>query len=209
MAEDFSWMNNPPSIENTEDALKAMKILKRPTGVPYGHTNVSRVNSEEYSPAPKQLDPEKSWIFPGLLYCMIGLDRSIFDLFSIEYNVTINISTHLSTKPVYLYNDRCIQSNKWFYTVQGIDSKYESYFRAFCETFKFRNALANITTIWGVTTLNHRIVDPFASTSLEKKGANITVILPINFTEHWRVSCKISDSLLLGDAVFYDIRSED
>ncbi len=178
----------PPSIENPEEAAKAHEILSRPHSVPRGQINTDELREahrEEIQPAPKRLADDTWWFLPGLAYCMIGADRSLFDLYSAHLGRAIDVVTHRTSAPVCLFRGADVSDNPWFHTVQGIDPKEGPGFIDFIETFEFVDNRKSLS--WGVRVELTRIADPFSSSTAQRDGAWLRIVAPVCITNRRRV----------------------
>ena len=180
MGNSESWMNNPPAFENPEEALEATRVLKRPGGVPRDPQEVSEVPStasEQLLPSPNNLDRDWLWVAPGLLYTIVGLDKSIFQLFSHALNTGIPVRTYQSQEHVFKFGNPIVDANPWFSIVQGIPLDKEAEFVGFVESFLFRRQTAKGVLEFTVACRRSRIADPFRQ-SIPKEGVDVILLLP-------------------------------
>ncbi len=176
--DDLSWMEKPPAFLDPQQAKAATELLRRPSNVPRGHTDAGQVKAahrEDLNPAPTSLAPEYTWIFPGLAYCMIGLDRSLFDLYAAAMGTAIPVRTHRADKTLFDFRGADVSGNPWFATIQGIPHSVAPDFLGFVSTFEFRNTSGPQATSWFVEPARTRIADPFVSKPL---GVDVTILLP-------------------------------
>lgn len=178
MSEDLSWTEKPPRILNPEEAEEAGRILSRKPGEPRGHeklADLKQAHREELSPSPSGLDPDLSWFFPGLAYCLMGMDRSLFELFSHGMGKPVPVTTYRADSPLVDFQSVDVSGNPWFYTLQGIPQDQGPGFSDYIQTFQF-NDRANYVS-WELTVAEIRLADPFRSEST-RTGVDCSVLLP-------------------------------
>jgi len=176
--DDLSWMQRPPAFIDPQQAKAATELLRRPSNVPRGHTDAGQVKAaqrEDLHATPASLAPEYVWIFPGLAYCMIGLDRSLFDLYAAATGITIAVRTHRADKTLFDFRGADVSGNPWFATIQGVPQSVAADFLGFVSTFEFRNTSGPQAVSWFVEPVRTRIADPFVSKPL---GVDVTILLP-------------------------------
>jgi len=169
-------MTRPPELVNPAEAAAASKILARPSNTPSGHTKVDDLrcaSDEEFLPTPTGLDPDYTWVFPGLLYVMVGLDRSIFELYGVDLNKTIEVKTYRAESPVANFNGANVTANQWFYVLQGIPVELGQDFLRYMHSYVFRDMQKSRE--WTVESRATRIRDPFASDTV---GHFVHFLLP-------------------------------
>jgi len=193
-----SWVEQPPSIDNPAEAKEAHEVLRREKNVPRGHVegkDLRPSHTEEVSPPPKALNPDLVWFFPGLAYCMIGLDRSMFDMYASNINDEVNVTTYRANKPIVLFDGADISANSWFYTIQGIAPTIGQSFIDFIETFQFRDALKSLE--WAISVKTVRVADPFVTGKVE--GVWLQLALPRCLTSNRHVTVTGEPGLQLND----------
>jgi len=203
MSEDLSWTENPPAIENPDEARQAQEILSRESGVPRGHETAEDLRPahvENLEPPPKQLSKEQAWFFPALAYCMLGMDRSLFELYAKHLDEEIPVTTYRSEKPISLFDGADITTNPWFYTVQGIPPETAVGFAEFIQTFQFNDPLRKLE--WALHIHDTRIADPFLK---ERTGVSVTLLLPECLTSR-RVAVVTRESGLRLDPLHLGLR---
>lgn len=186
-------MDPKPVIYNPEEAEKAMKILERPPGVPYGHKDVSEVRKREsLSPSPTRLPQDKAWFLPGLLYVIVGLDKSIFELYHFESGVDLQPVTYRADNTLFTFDgvDPGSIKNPWFGTIQGIDMEYASDFVTFVSTALFKTK----TDAWSINSVQSRLRDPFAA---EATGVDCWFLMPVGHRTGRTFRFKTEAGLLL------------
>lgn len=199
---DLTWMQNKPEVD-PEEVMRVNAILQRPTGVPTGHDtteDVKPVTKEEYTPAPSQLDSQLAWLFPGLVYCMVGVDKSLFDLFTKATDKPVEVQTHLFDRQLMEIEGMRKLSSNWMHTLQGIDPALHREFCEFVASHRFRDPHRNLE--WVVSAQDLRIADPCLS-ELQRQGATVTFFLPECVTSSRKVVVRqppglLLDSLILG-----------
>lgn len=193
-----SWMNKPPEFIDPEKSIAAHKVLKREKGVPRDFQNVADVASnkvEKVMPSPARLDPEWGWCFPGLLYLIVGLDKSLFHLYSQWSNVDVPVRTHQSPSHVAVFNNQVVDSNPWMSILQGVPISELQNIRDFIESFSFRRK-EPMEIEYGVETKKVRIADPFATTS-PKVGVDVVFFLPVAISHQRKVIVQKEAGLTL------------
>jgi hypothetical protein len=195
-------MDQPARFEDPDKAVKALELLRRPAGTASGHTTVNEVKpaaKESYAPSPSYLDPDYFWVFPALAYCMVGIDKSLFSLYTWNTGVELDVTTYLTETPICVFENIDISKNRWFYTVQGIPMEYSKDFTYFVESFVFKHDLRN--EHWSLSVQQERCADPFASSLLERTGTYINILLPTCTTKNLQVSISKSSGLQLTEPV--------
>lgn len=188
-------MSEPPKYSRVEvDTLRS--VTSRPVGQPHGKT-VNSVPSQYYEEvAPcSQLDPEFAWFFPGLLYAVVGLDRSIFAMFSEAKGQPVTVRTHRSNDSIIRFGEAAYSGNPWCYTLQGIPKELASAFGGYVESFSFRKG----NNEWGINCQLTRIADPFKP--LVRSGVSCSFLLPILSTLGRKVVILKEAGLLLDQPV--------
>ena len=191
-----SWAEAPPSLDNPVEASEAQKILDRPHGIPTGHTEVTALrkpHQEPVSPTPACLDEGWNWFFPGLAYCMVGLDRSMFDLFACSRDHELDVRTYTTDAPVALFDGADISDNKWFHTVQGLRGEDTQAFIDFIETFQFNDPRSGLE--WSISAIPVRVADPFVKPG--RIGKYVSFMLPTCLTSSRRVVVTVPPGLRL------------
>lgn len=173
------WMQHPPGYVNPEEARKAVEILKRPKGVPRDPQDVKDIPStkaETIDTTPSRLDPEWAWFFPGLLYMVVGLDKSIFHLYSQWRKQEVAVKTYQSQELVAQFGDPRVDANPWLSLIQGVPVSEAQDLRGFIESFVFRRDKPQPAE-YMVSCRKTRVADPFVASS-PRKGVDITFLLP-------------------------------
>ena len=203
---DLSWTGKPPRITNPEEAAAAERILRERPGEPKGHEKLDELrpaHSEELSPAPSRLDPELRWFFPALAYSMMGMDRSLFELFSWAAQAAVRVSSHRADQPIADFAGADVSANPWFYTVQGIGREQADEFISYVETYRFDDPNRRLN--WQLSFQELRVADPFVADS--RVGTYLTFLLPECLTSGRRTSVVRPAGLLL-DRPLLGIRTE-
>ena len=198
MSDDMTWMRDPPRYEDPEEAAEANRILKRPVNEPYGHEpahDVQPAHREKISPTPTKLSPDYDWFFPGLAYCMLGLDRSIFALYSQFLNQDVKVTSYRVSQPIAHFDGADITSNTWFHTIQGVEEGIGAGVAGYVGTFRFHDPFRQKD--WGVRAEVIRIADPCCPA--DKVGATVTVLLPVCISDNWHTRISQYPGLRLDD----------
>lgn len=170
----------PARITNPSQAQEAHRVLAREHSTPRGHRDLRGLRQsvrEEVAPNPRRLDADQRWFFPGLAYCMVGVDRSLFALFEDQLKAAVRVTTHRTGTPVSLLMNTDVSDRPWFHTLQGIDRDLGQTFVDFIETFRFRDQKSE----WALTSRLTRIADPFVSGD-EREAHEVVFLLPVNLT---------------------------
>lgn len=171
------------------EAAHAHQLLQRPTGEAYGHTTTSEVPAlkEHYEADPNVLPDGHSWFFPALAYCLVGVDKSLFELCTWNTQVQMRVKTYQAAKPIAKFNGVDVTRNRWFYTIQGIPLDQHDVFAAFASSMIFRKPGRS----WGLALEVHRIADPYSG-----RGIDCTFLLP--YTTVKKVEVTTPAGLLLS-----------
>lgn len=210
MPEDLSWIDRPPKIDNLEEAERAQQILSRESGVPRGHESLQQlklVHREEFSPAPAQLDDQQAWFINGLAYCMMGLDRSLFELFSHGLHAAVPVVTYRTDAPLALFDGVDVSQNQWFYTIQGISPDQARDFVDYIETFRFDDPRRTVS--WHLAVHTIRIADPFYVEGGMRRGVYARLVLPGCITTKRRVVVRVPPGLTLNTPVLALEQADD
>lgn len=167
-----------PGFEDYEEALAAHEVLSRPSGVPRGHEQLGMLrksHTEEIAPSPKYLDRDRTWFVPALAYCMMRMDRSLFELYSWAIDKDIDVISHRTDRPITEFRGVDVSKNAWFHTIQGIDSSLAGAFIEYIKTYKFNDKINSVE--WCLHAVPLRIADPFSDGDI-KSGIDAIVFLP-------------------------------
>jgi hypothetical protein len=192
----------PPELLDAEAALAATSLVKRPANVPKGSaplTELVGTHAETVEAAPNRLDPELTWFVPGLAYCMMGLDRSLFELYAWASSRTVPVKTYRTQTPLCLFTGVDISANPWFHTVQGISSDVARVLIEYIASFEFRRGQVEPKQVWALVPEKLRIRDPFVSARTQ--GVNVIAWLPHCRTTGRRVVCTEPAGLQLSTPV--------
>ncbi len=198
MSDSPDWTAKPPALENPKEAAEAQEILAREHSVPRGHEDLSEIKSihkEEVNPSPKNLDSDHAWYFPACAYCMIGMDRSLFELYSWYKHAAVPVLTHRAEKPIAELEGVDISKNPWFYTVQGIDQNDARAFKEYIESYEFNDRKNNLQ--WRLHIQPMRTTDPFMDSDV-RVGVPMYLMLPECLTTRRRVMVTREPGLALN-----------
>lgn len=190
-----------PAFEDREAADKAHEILRRPSNVPMGHTDLSEArpaHKEDITNPRGALSPNMVWILPGLAYCMVGIDKSLFELYSNHADKVVKVTTHRSETPLFHFDGVDTTRNAWFYTIQGVEDEIGASFCDFVQSFLFNDQPKGLQ--WRITMRNARIADPFAK-GKRRIGINTVLFLPECITTKRRVTVIQEPGLTLDKLV--------
>src|SRR5690348_9484616 len=93
----------PHSIEPGAVA-QAKKVLHDPVGVPVHHTTIDAEERHENPEPTSGLAPGYTWFCLGLAYCLIRIDRSLFEVFQAAKNKTLPVRTHRADQAISAVN---------------------------------------------------------------------------------------------------------
>lgn len=161
--------------DDVEEVNAAHRILRTPRNEPLGHATLEELcnaEREKVSPAPRRLDPDLRWFLPGPLYCVMGLDRSIFHLFAWARKRDVPVVTHLAAKPV-VEIFRAESIHPWLATVQGVHPDIAGPLVDYVESYRFEDRARGLT--WCASAVELRVADPFAQ---ERVGVSLIAFLP-------------------------------
>lgn len=199
MSDDLRWTEHPPTIDNPDEAKKAQEILDREPGVPRGQQtaeDLKPAHREELSPLSSQLDPERAWFFTALAYCMVGMDRSLFELYAQHLDQPVDVITYRpQDKPIALFDGADIRSNPWFYTIQGIPHELAMGFIDYIESFKFNDQTRSLEWVLGAH--HTRLADPLVTD--QRVGASVYLLLPECLSSRRRVVVTQEPGLKLDE----------
>jgi hypothetical protein len=186
-------MDTPePKILNPEQAREADALIRRPRNTPIRHTEVNDVKEyykESYLPTPQRLDPDYTWVFTALLYSLVGLDKSIFELLHKDLGVNLNPQSVKSDGLIAEFEAVDTTRNPWFYTLQGLRKEDYSLFKDYVESFKFRRP----TIEWNCVVAPATIHDPFTRII---NPVSIGVILPSSLDGRIKIHIKPDMNIL-------------
>lgn len=181
---------------NPADLDRLAKLVETPAGTPHGRTQnpIPSQYHEEITPC-TGLSRDMAWFFPGLLYAIIGLDRSIFAMFAEARGISLRTESHRSSDVIIKFGDSDYSGNPWCYTVQGIPKELESAFCGYVESFQFNRP----NQVWSVTSKKTRIADPFVAPN--RRGTDCTFLLPVLDTLGRRIVIKREAGFLLDTPI--------
>lgn len=163
----------PPLYLDPSEAANANKLLTRKTGEEFGHRSMKDVASqrrEQVEPSPNSLTNDLAWFVPGLAYALVGVDKSLFELASWEYNKSIQVTTYQADKPLFAFESVDVSKNKWAYIVQGISYDDVELFNGFVQSSMWTKKSIK----WRMAAETIRCRDPFEGYI----GIELTFILP-------------------------------
>lgn len=187
-----------PGFEDYEEARSAHEVLARPSGVPRGHERLGMLRKshvEEIAPSPKYLDRERTWFIPALAYCMMRMDRSLFELYSWAIDKDIDVVSYRTDSPLVTFSGVDISKNPWFHTVQGAETPIAGAFTEYIKTYKFNDTINNVE--WCLHAAPLRIADPFHDGEM-RSGIDAIVFLPECMTTKRKVCVIKGAGLHLG-----------
>ncbi len=172
---------NDPVVENPKEAIKATQDLKRAPNVPRGQTSLLDLTSPQLNiKSPNRLSPEVGWFCPGLAYCMMGMDKDLFELYAWAIDKSVRVDTIITPNPVIEIEMLDTSKQRWFHILQALEQPLDKQFSDYISTYKFRNSEKNI--VWSLRIVEREYVDPF---SISFNKVKIRILLPFNETGNW------------------------
>lgn len=168
-------MPEPARYVDMQEVTAAHAALRVPGDTPLGGDTLSELASptrESIMPDPPYLDPELCWVMPGLLYCVMGLDKSVFHLFSWAMKRDVQVCTHLAPTALIDLVSSSSKGHPWLGTVQGVSPELSGRLVDYIESFRFNDPRGNA---WCACAHQMRIRDPF---SAQDTGVSVVLFLP-------------------------------
>ena len=198
--EDLSWAKQPATVEKSETFDAALSV----PAIPRGHTLLNEVQSldkEEYGPAPDRLHDGVTWFYPALIYCVVGVNKSLFELYKLGARTKFRVGTYLSESPIIRFAGMDMAQDtatyNWLRTVQCIPEDDAIPFISYIESFEFRGPPGGVN--WKAKFQKIRIADPFCRrTNGDRIGAEVWVALPYDLM-HNKVIGIVKDAGLRLD----------
>lgn len=189
-------MSQSPSPKYDPAQLQQLRRFTVSREGPYGKLSnaVPRMFFEEPEPL-QSLDPDWVWIAPGLLYSLVGLDRSIFAMFFEARGSTAELKTARAQAPLFVHENASNSADPRVCLIQGIHKDLAAEFLAYVQSFEFHAG----SKIWRINPTAVRIADPFVASS--KRGADTVLLLPELVSHGRRVVVVREPGLLLLPAV--------
>lgn len=107
-----------------------------------------------------------------MVYSVVGLDRSAFDLFGASLNRNVEVTTYQSGSPMFQMDvGGPVLDPVWLRTIQGIDLTLHGQFVDHLSSYEFRRPQGSCR----VEALMLRVADPFAE---DRVGVPVTLWLP-------------------------------
>lgn len=120
--------------------------------------DVPTIYREHVAPSPNGLDADYSWHIPGLLYLLTGLDRSMFELYALHANRSIDVRTYQAREPI--IDVPGLDQERWTGVVQGLPATEHQSLLEHLQSYVFRGQ----ATEWTIELAKLRIADPFRRT---------------------------------------------
>lgn len=186
-------------VVDPDEALKSAEALLRhtedPEDTPVHHGEITAERRHEEPTPATSLDPDWAWFFLGLAYSLIGVDRSLFEVYQAAGDFTIPVRTHRSDEPLIAIKGVDFRNNPWAYIIQGIPHDHAVRFRQFAESYRFQSPAG----VWCVRHVDTRIADPFKT---PRVGADIAVAAPLNLQTGRGIGIVTPAGLALQTPVF-------
>jgi hypothetical protein len=190
----------PETIPHTIEAgalERAKQVTSAPAGEPVHHTTIDAEKRFESITPATGLDPDLQWYCLGLAYCLIKIDRSLFEVFQAAGNLSMPIQTHQADHPIMQIPGVNLVGNPWSGIVQGIPPRHGAAFREFVSSYQFNRI--DTGDQWCCTFQDIRSGDPMVSG--ERRGVNIWYALPHNLTTKRRIALLREPGLMLADPI--------
>lgn len=188
----------PHSIEPGALA-RARQITSDPADTPVHHTTIDADQRFESVVPATGLDPAYQWFCLGLAYCLIKIDRSLFEVFQAAGNLSIPIKTHRADRSIIDIPASNYEVNPWSAMIQGIPREHGRNFIDFIASYKFDRK--DTGHQWCCNFQELRCADPLASEA-SRAAVNIWFALPRNMTTGRQITILRPPGLLLDRPVF-------
>ncbi len=188
----------PPSEFDPAELSRIRQVIADPAGQPVHHTTIDVDKRYEIPTSATELDPTYRWFFLGFAYCLIKIDRSLFEVFQAAAGRSIPIKTHRAEQPIGLVRGADFARNQWAYFIQGIPGSVADTFIDFVASYEFKRA--DTKERWCCNFKEVRIADPLVLTA--KRGVPVMFALPSNLSRLRRLDLLGGQSLLLETPTF-------
>jgi hypothetical protein len=178
------------------EAAAANEVLARPKNEAVGNISLKDLKpvfKEHQQPSPDRLDPDYCWFFPALAYCMMGMDKSLFELYFWALDKSLEVRSYKADKLLATFSGADVTNNPWFYIIQGIPKDTADDFKNYIETYEFRRP---VDSKWCLRGQYVRYPDPFY-TGTPKVGVDLCVLLPVCLTTKRKVIILTAPGLAL------------
>lgn len=136
------------TVDTIED-LKAVakEVDARPYGTVLAHSRVEADQRFEEGQERRRLDPDLTWIHLGFAYVMIGIDRSLFEVFNAAAPAgeQLTVKTVTTPGPVASVIGAEYHRNPWSRMVQGIPADKARAFIDFVASYRFDRKATGVT----------------------------------------------------------------
>ncbi len=160
----------------------ARAIREDPANTPIHHTKIDADQKYESIVPATRLADGYTWFVLGFAYCLVKVDRSLFEVYQAAGNITISVKSHRAEKPLFrILGSDMAMGNPWAYTIQGIPTAHAKPFIDFISSFR----LTRQANDWCCNFEEINILDPF---SAERHVVSTWFALPGNIDRQRRVS---------------------
>lgn len=177
---------------DVRDYRQIQRVISDPVGQPVHRTQIDAEKRHEEATPAYELSSEYQWYYLGFAYCLIKVDRSLFEVFQAAGDLSIPVKTHRSDKPLVQVAGADFAKNPWAYIIQGIPVSIAPTFTDFVASYQFRKI--DTGDSWCCHFQPVRIADPFFQGF--RRGVDVMVALPANLTKKRRF-CLLSEQTLL------------
>ncbi len=174
-------------------------MIADPVGVPVHHTKIEAAKRYETVEPATSLSEEFSWFFLGLAYCVIKIDRSLFEVYQSAGGISVPIKSHRADHPIASVQGADeFDRNPWSGTIQGISHFHARPFMDFISSYEF--ARKDTGDNWRCTFQQVRITDPLVTG--EKRPVDCWFALPVNLTKKRYVRLNNTPGIFLSKPIF-------
>lgn len=163
-----------------------------PANTPLHHTKIDADKRYEEATPTTALDPTFDWFVLGFAYCLVRIDRSLFEVFQAAGNLTLPLKTHRSQGQLASVIGADLSGNSWMYIVQGVPKAYTQRFMDFVASYRF--VRRDTAEDWCCTFQAVRIHDPFSG---DRSVSEVWYALPHNLTRGRRLTLMNEATRLL------------
>lgn len=170
-----------PKIQPTEFSPAEMARLRgigtKPAGIVSGVARMDAEKRFEELEAGQPLSSDYAWFCLGLAYCMVKIDRSLFEVFQSAGNRSFALKTHRADSALCTVDKASYHTNPWSATVQGLPRNLGQTFADFVSSYEFVRKDTGDT--WKVEWLSAPVHDPFVAGHV----VDIHYAMPVNVTK--------------------------
>lgn len=170
-----------PKIQPTEFSVAEMARLqginRKPAGLISGTAKMDAERRFEELEPGRSLSSDYAWFCLGLAYCLVKIDRSLFEVFQAAGNQSFQLKTYRADKALCHIDRAKYHENPWSATVQGLPHNLAVQFSDFVSSYDFVRKDTGDT--WKVEWISAQMNDPFHESHL----VDIHYAMPVNVTK--------------------------